>query len=64
MARKRYTALAFLIGAAAGGITALLLAPEKGKITRRRLREGAARSLTRARMHWVGRQRRSGKGLG
>ncbi len=43
MARKRYTALAFLIGAAAGGITALLLAPEKGKITRRRLREGGGK---------------------
>jgi len=34
-------AVAFLIGAVAGGITALLLAPQTGAHTRRRLRRGA-----------------------
>ena len=33
--------LAFLLGAVAGGVTALLLAPGEGGETRRRLREGA-----------------------
>jgi gas vesicle protein len=37
----RDTALAFLLGLVAGGVTALLLAPDRGTETRRRLREGA-----------------------
>jgi gas vesicle protein len=35
------TALAFLLGVVAGGVTALLLAPDRGTETRRRIREGA-----------------------
>lgn len=35
------TALAFLLGVVAGGVTALLLAPDRGTETRRKLREGA-----------------------
>lgn len=34
------TALAFLLGAAAGGIAALLFAPASGAETRRRIRQG------------------------
>jgi gas vesicle protein len=41
MSKSTDTALAFLLGAVAGGIIALLLAPEKGEVTRRKLREGA-----------------------
>lgn len=41
--------MAFLIGAAVGGITALLLAPEKGEVTRRRLREGSEQAVRRGR---------------
>lgn len=37
----RETVLAFLLGAVAGGVTALLLAPDRGSETRRRLRTGA-----------------------
>jgi gas vesicle protein len=37
----RETALAFLLGVVAGGVTAILLAPDRGSETRRRLREGA-----------------------
>lgn len=32
--------LAFLMGAAVGGITALLLAPDKGEVTREKIRKG------------------------
>jgi gas vesicle protein len=32
---------AFMIGAAVGGVTALLLAPDRGENTRRKLKEGA-----------------------
>ncbi|MFH1144023.1 MAG: YtxH domain-containing protein [Candidatus Eisenbacteria bacterium] len=39
MARSRDTLLAFLLGVAAGGIAALLLAPASGKETRRKIRE-------------------------
>lgn len=35
------TALTFLLGAAAGGVAALLMAPARGEDTRRKLREGA-----------------------
>ena len=36
-----HTVMAFILGAAAGGLAALLLAPESGRDTRRRLRDGA-----------------------
>lgn len=41
MSRSSDTALAFLLGAVTGGVIALLLAPEKGEVTRRKLRQGA-----------------------
>jgi len=41
MSRSGDTALAFLLGAVTGGVIALLLAPEKGSVTRRKLRDGA-----------------------
>lgn len=37
--------LAFTIGAAVGGAVALLLAPDKGEVTRQRIRDGGARAL-------------------
>jgi gas vesicle protein len=42
MGRNSDTALAFLLGAVTGGIVALLLAPEKGEVTRRKIRDGAS----------------------
>ena len=42
MSKSSDTLLAFFIGAVAGGITALLLAPDKGSETRRKLRQGAS----------------------
>jgi gas vesicle protein len=41
----RSTFWAFVLGAAAGGATALLLAPDRGEKTRRRIREGADRTI-------------------
>ena len=41
MSKSGDTALAFLLGAITGGIVALLLAPEKGEVTRRKIRHGA-----------------------
>jgi len=41
MNRNGETAFAFLLGAATGAITALLFAPEKGEVTRKRLKESA-----------------------
>ena len=41
MSRTRDTLLAFLIGAVAGGVAGILLAPEKGSETRRKLCKGA-----------------------
>jgi len=38
---NRNTGLAFLFGAVSGGIVALLMAPDRGTNTRRRIREGA-----------------------
>jgi len=49
MARKKDTLLAFLVGAAVGSIAALLLAPEKGEVTRRRLREGGGKVVDKGR---------------
>ncbi|MBK7703545.1 MAG: YtxH domain-containing protein [bacterium] len=48
MSRHTNTLLAFVLGAAVGGITALLLAPDKGENTRRRLRDGGAGGLRRS----------------
>ena len=39
MSRSNDMVLAFLVGAVAGGVTALFLAPEKGSETRRKLRK-------------------------
>ena len=47
MSRNTDVLMAFLLGAAVGGVTALLLAPEKGEVTRRRLREGSGRVVRR-----------------
>jgi len=41
MSRESDTLFAFLLGAVAGGMTALLLAPDKGERTRRRIRHAA-----------------------
>lgn len=49
MSRNTNTLMAFVLGAAVGGITALLLAPDKGEVTRRRLRDGSGRGLRRGR---------------
>lgn len=48
MSRKQDTVLAFLVGAAVGGAAALLLAPEKGEVTRRRLREGGGKAYDKS----------------
>jgi gas vesicle protein len=45
MALKKDTLMAFLVGAAIGSVAALLLAPEKGEVTRRRLREGGGKMV-------------------
>ncbi len=41
MPKTQDVAVAFAFGALAGGVAALLLAPEKGEVTRKRLKEGA-----------------------
>ncbi len=41
MNRTQELSAAFAFGALAGGVAALLLAPEKGEVTRKRLKEGA-----------------------
>lgn len=41
MTRTQEAAVVFGLGALVGGAAALLLAPEKGEVTRRRLKEGA-----------------------
>lgn len=40
MSNTSDTLLAFLVGAAVGGIAALLLAPEKGEVTRKKIQKG------------------------
>ncbi|MBD3334012.1 MAG: hypothetical protein GF355_00680 [Candidatus Eisenbacteria bacterium] len=47
MSDRGSTLLAFLMGAVAGSVTALLIAPDKGEVTRQRLREGANRAYRR-----------------
>lgn len=42
--------LAFTVGAAVGGTVALLLAPDKGEVTRQRIRDGGARALHKGSM--------------
>ena len=42
MSKSTDTALAFLLGAITGGVVALLLAPEKGEVTRGKIRQGAS----------------------
>ena len=42
MSKTSDTVLAFLLGAVAGSVAALLLAPEKGEVTRGKIRQGAA----------------------
>jgi gas vesicle protein len=46
---RNTASVAFVIGALAGGVAALLLAPESGKDLRRRLRNGAGELKDRAR---------------
>ena len=41
MNRTQELSVVFAFGALAGGVAALLLAPEKGEVTRKRLKEGA-----------------------
>ena len=41
MSRTSDTMVAFLLGAVTGGAIALLMAPDKGEVTRRRIRQGA-----------------------
>ena len=53
MGRSSDTALAFLLGAVTGGIVALLLAPEKGEVTRRKIRDGATDVYGKGR-NWAG----------
>ena len=47
MTRTQELAVVFAFGAVAGGVAALLLAPEKGEVTRKRLKEGARELMER-----------------
>lgn len=47
MSTNKNSALAFVMGAALGGAVALLLAPDKGEVTRQRIRTGSARIVSR-----------------
>lgn len=49
MSKSTDTVLAFLLGAVTGGVIALLMAPEKGEVTRRKIREGAGDIYTKGR---------------
>jgi gas vesicle protein len=42
MSKSTDTVLAFMLGAVTGGVIALLMAPEKGEVTRKKIREGAS----------------------
>ncbi|HOX24557.1 MAG TPA: YtxH domain-containing protein [Candidatus Krumholzibacteria bacterium] len=52
MSKATNTALAFLLGVVTGGVVALLVAPDKGSETRRKIREGAASQAGRMK-DWV-----------
>jgi gas vesicle protein len=45
MSFDKNSILAFAVGAAVGGTVALLLAPDKGEVTRQRIRDGSARVI-------------------
>lgn len=44
MTSKGSSTLAFVLGAAMGGATALLMAPDKGEVTRQRIRDSGSRA--------------------
>ncbi len=47
MSRTQDVTAAFVLGAVAGGVAALLLAPEKGERTRKQLKDGASQLVKR-----------------
>lgn len=47
MTTNKNSTLAFVMGAALGGAVALLLAPDKGTVTRQRIRAGGARIVSK-----------------
>ncbi len=47
MSKAQNVTAAFALGAVAGGVAALLLAPEKGHMTRKQLKNGAAKLMKR-----------------
>ncbi len=52
MSRTSDNTMAFLLGALVGGAVAILLAPEKGEVTRQRLRRSATGAYVKGR-GWV-----------
>ncbi len=52
MAKNTDTLVAFLFGALAGGVTALLLAPDKGEVTRRKIRDKSSDLYTKGHESW------------
>lgn len=48
MSNTNELAAAFALGAVAGGLAALLFAPEKGEVTRKQLKSGAIRLVKRS----------------
>ena len=52
MSRSSDTTLAFLLGAVAGGVLALLFAPEKGEVTRDKIRQGTGDAYSKGK-DWV-----------
>jgi len=47
MSKTQGMTAAFVLGAVAGGVAALLWAPEKGEVTRKQLKDGAAQLVKR-----------------
>jgi len=47
MTKTKELTAAFALGVVAGGVAALLFAPEKGEVTRRRLKDGATQLARR-----------------